>query len=63
LNKIFQQGNREINRSKGMGIGLSLIKKIIMGYHNKIWIENRIENDYRKGSNFIILISQANYKL
>ena len=46
-----------------MGIGLSLIKKIIMGYHNKIWIENRIENDYRKGSNFIILIPQANYKL
>ncbi|MFX1531158.1 MAG: PAS domain S-box protein [Promethearchaeota archaeon] len=60
---IFKRGNRELKGTKGMGIGLSLVKKIIKGYHGKIWIEDRVENDYTKGSNFIILIPQVNYKL
>ena len=39
-----------------MGLGLSLVKKTIDRYNGKIWVENKVKDDYSKGSNFIILI-------
>lgn len=56
---IFQKGHKKDNHVRGMGIGLSLVKKIIESYNGKIWVENRIENDYSKGSNFIVEIPEA----
>ncbi|MEE9378683.1 MAG: HAMP domain-containing sensor histidine kinase [Candidatus Lokiarchaeia archaeon] len=53
---IFKRGNRELKGSKGMGIGLSLVKKIIKSYNGKIWVEDKVKGDYSKGSNFILLI-------
>ncbi|MFX0080435.1 MAG: ATP-binding protein [Candidatus Hodarchaeota archaeon] len=53
---IFQRGYKKDKKVRGMGIGLSLVKKIIESYNGKIWVENRIKNDYEQGSNFIILI-------
>ncbi len=55
---IFQKGHNKDNNIRGMGIGLSLVKKIIESYYGKIWVENRIENDYTKGSNFIVEIPE-----
>ncbi len=57
---IFQKGLSKDNKVRGMGIGLSLVKKIIESYNGEIWVENRIKNDYLKGSNFIIEIPEAN---
>ncbi len=56
---IFQKGHSKDNNVRGMGIGLSLVKKIIESYNGKIWVENRVENDYSKGSNFVVEISEA----
>lgn len=56
---IFQEGNRKDKSVKGMGIGLSLVKKIMESYEGKIWVEDRIKGDYSKGSNFIVLIPLA----
>jgi PAS domain S-box-containing protein len=53
---IFKRGNRELKGSKGMGIGLSLVKKIIKSYDGKIWVEDKVKGDFSKGSNFILLI-------
>jgi len=39
-----------------MGIGLSLVSKIIQIFNDKIWVEDRIKGDYTKGSNFITLL-------
>ena len=42
-----------------MGLGLSLVKKIIDSYHGKIRVEDRIKGDYKQGSNFILLLPEA----
>jgi len=57
---IFQKGYKRDKKVRGMGIGLSLVKKIIKSYNGKIWVENRIKNDYEQGSNFVILIPELN---
>ena len=56
---IFEGDNREYKGSKGMGLGLSLVKKILESYYGYIWVENRVQADYSKGSNFVILIPKA----
>ncbi|KKK40437.1 MAG: Signal transduction histidine kinase [Candidatus Lokiarchaeum sp. GC14_75] len=56
---IFQKGTRKNQKSKGMGLGLSLVKKIIDSYHGEIRVEDRIKGDYKQGSNFILLIPEA----
>jgi len=52
---IFGSTYKKFN-SKGMGIGLSLVAKLIDLWGGKIWIEDRIEGDYSKGTNFVLLI-------
>ena len=42
-----------------MGIGLSLVKRIIDDYRGKIWVENRVREDFSLGSNFIIQLHKA----
>ena len=59
---IFQEVQTKRRRSKGMGIGLSLVAKLVELYGGEIWIENRIKGDSTKGSNFIILIPLAKQK-
>ncbi len=53
---IFNSSFIKGTHGKGMGFGLSLVKKIIDNYGGFIWIENRIDGDYSKGSKFVILI-------
>ncbi len=56
--KIFQGEQYQHKLSKGMGIGLSLVAKLIELCGGKISLEDRIKGDYSKGSNFILLIPQ-----
>ena len=53
---IFERGNRRYQKSRGMGLGLSLVKKVIDLYQGKIWVEDRVKGDYKQGSNFVLLI-------
>ena len=57
---IFQRGNRELKGSKGMGIGLSLVKKILKFFEGKIWVEDKIKDDYTKGSIFNVILPEVN---
>jgi len=56
---IFLRGSKEDKDLSGMGLGLSLVSKIIESYKGKIWVEDKIEGDYTKGSNFIFLIPEV----
>ncbi|TXT65011.1 MAG: putative Histidine kinase [Promethearchaeota archaeon] len=56
--EIFNQiRNKKYSRS-GMGLGLSLVKTIVHIFDGKIWVENRIKNDYTMGSKFILLLPE-----
>lgn len=56
---IFRKGYKKDKTIKGMGLGLSLVKKIVMGYKGEIWVEDRVQGDYSKGSNFIVTIPEV----
>jgi len=59
-NIIFKKGYKKQKHSKGMGFGLSLVKKILKSYDGKIWVEDKEKGDCSKGSNFILLIPKNN---
>ena len=45
--------------SSGLGIGLTIVKKILESYNGQIIIEDRIANNYSKGCKFILLIPEV----
>jgi signal transduction histidine kinase len=52
---IFERDPYNSLNIRRRGIGLILVKRIVDIFSGNIWIENRVENDYKKGSNFILL--------
>jgi len=56
---IFQQKSLNEKGYKKKGFGLSLVKKIIESYNGRIWVEDRVIGDPKKGSNFIIELKKA----
>ncbi len=57
--KVFQKEFKKDKKFIGRGLGLYLVKKIINGCKGFIWIEDKIKGNYKKGSNFIVLIPEA----
>ena len=53
--RLFDRRYDEDPSKRGMGLGLTLVHKIIEKYGGKIWIEDRVKGDFRKGSNVILL--------
>jgi PAS domain S-box-containing protein len=43
-------------RSKGSGIGLFLVKTLVECYHGKVWVEDRVKGDHRKGARFVVML-------
>ena len=56
---IFERSHKTDRSTGGMGIGLSLVKKIIDDYDGRVRVEDRVKGDNTKGSNFIILLEEA----
>jgi signal transduction histidine kinase len=58
-NLIFKKKIKKSIGSKGMGLGLSLVAKLLELCEGEIWVEDKIKGDYAQGSNFIIQIPEA----
>ena len=56
--KIFQRGQVENKDKPGLGLGLTLVKKIIDFYNGDIWVEDKVAGDHNKGSNFVIVVPE-----
>ena len=54
--KIFWREGEKLKNTRGMGIGLSLVTKILKGLDGKIWVEDAVEGDHSKGSKFVVLL-------
>lgn len=55
---IFDRYSEFRKRGKGSGLGLFIVKNIIDRYKGKIWLENRVKEDFTKGTVFKIKINQ-----
>lgn len=56
---IFQRASNKDKTISGLGLGLSLVKKVVDTYSGMIWVEDKVKGDHSKGSNFILLIPKA----
>ena len=56
---IFSRGFKANRNVSGMGLGLSLVKSIIDKYSAKILVENRVPEDYSKGTNIKLLFPEV----
>ena len=57
--QIFKKKIEKSIGSKGMGLGLSLVARLLDLCEGKIWVEDKIKGDYTQGSNFVIQIPEA----
>lgn len=57
--KLVKTDRPSSPRGKGAGMGLSIVKSLVDRYGGRIWVENRIADDYSRGSVFNILLPKA----
>jgi signal transduction histidine kinase len=57
--KIFDRYFRARTRSKGSGLGLYLVRRILESSGGSIRVENRIPEDYNKGARFVLTLPQS----
>jgi signal transduction histidine kinase len=38
------------------GLGLYMVRTLVASYGGKVWVEDRVPGDYRKGSRFVVLL-------
>ncbi len=54
--RIFNRLQRGETKARGMGLGLYLVKSLVVSYHGNIWAEDRVQGDYTKGSRFVVML-------
>jgi len=56
---LFSRFTRGETRAKGSGLGLYLVKTLVESYHGQVWVEDRVQGDYTRGSRFVVMLPSA----
>ena len=57
--KVFQRLFRIRTKKRGSGLGLYIVKTIVEKFDGKVTVENRVKNDYTKGTKFTMLFPKS----
>lgn len=55
--KLVKSDRPILQKSRGAGMGLSLVRGLVERYGGKIWVENRVYDDYTRGSVFAFILA------
>ncbi|WP_019177055.1 GAF domain-containing sensor histidine kinase [Methanomassiliicoccus luminyensis] len=55
--KLFQRFVK--GKARGHGLGLYLVKRFVEDFNGRVWIEDRIPGNYKKGARFVVLLPVA----
>jgi signal transduction histidine kinase len=53
---IFNRLLKGTTRANGSGIGLYLVKSLVDSYQGRVWVEDRVPDDYTKGAKFVVML-------
>ena len=56
--QFYRVRNHQVTKTKGFGLGLTFVHKVVCAYGGKIQIESEIGN----GSKFLIILPQVSWK-
>jgi PAS domain S-box-containing protein len=54
--KLFQRARKGRSKTKGAGLGLYLVKKVVEDINGRVWLEDRVPGDHTKGTRFVVLL-------
>jgi signal transduction histidine kinase len=54
--KILKTSAEAIERMQRRGLGLYLVRTLMDYYHGKVWVEDRVGGDHKKGARFVVML-------
>ncbi|HJX04712.1 MAG TPA: HAMP domain-containing sensor histidine kinase, partial [Thermoplasmata archaeon] len=58
---VFERFATGVTGVKGFGLGLSIVKAVVDSYRGRIWVEDRMQGDFTKGTVFKITLPMASH--
>ncbi|MCD1293532.1 hypothetical protein CUJ83_00790 [Methanocella sp. CWC-04] len=46
-------------KTRGLGLGLYLVKVLVESFNGKVWVEDKVAGDHTKGCRFVVLLPMA----